>query len=47
MINHKTMNNEIKIFDNPEFGRVRVVVNESNEPLFCLSDVCKTLALTN
>ena len=41
------MNNEIKIFENPDFGQVRVVVNESNEPLFCLADVCKTLGLTN
>lgn len=35
--------NEIKIFKNTQFGNVRVVINESNEPLFCLSDVAKAL----
>nr|DAF21571.1 MAG TPA: antirepressor [Caudoviricetes sp.] len=39
------MNNSIKIFENPEFGQVRVIVNNSNEPLFCLSDVCRILEL--
>lgn len=34
----------IKIFDNPEFGEVRVVMN-GEEPWFCLSDVCKVLDL--
>ena len=35
---------EIKVFENSEFGKVRVsVVN--GEPLFCLSDVCKILDL--
>ena len=39
------MNSSIKIFENPEFGQVRVIVNNSNEPLFCLSDVCRILEL--
>lgn len=35
---------EIKVFENSEFGKVRVsVVN--GDPLFCLSDVCKVLDL--
>lgn len=39
------MKNRIKIFENAEFGKVRVnIVN--NEPMFCLSDVCKVLGLT-
>ena len=39
------MGNRIKIFENAEFGKVRVnTVN--NEPMFCLSDVCKVLGLT-
>lgn len=38
---------KIQIFENPEFGQVRVVVNESNEPLFCLSDVCRVLSIDN
>lgn len=37
--------NEIKIFDNPAFGNVRVVLDESNEPWFCLKDVCEALEL--
>lgn len=39
--------NKIKLFENPEFGKVRVVMDENNEPLFCLSDVCKVLDLCN
>lgn len=37
---------EIKIFKNAEFGKVRVnTVN--NEPMFCLSDVCRVLDIKN
>lgn len=35
---------EIKIFNNPSFGNVRVAGSENN-PLFCLADVCKALDL--
>ncbi|WP_314712526.1 phage antirepressor [Prevotella pallens] len=35
---------EIKIFNNPSFGNVRVAGSEDN-PLFCLADVCKALDL--
>lgn len=35
--------NELKIFQNAQFGNVRVAINESNEPLFCLADVAKAL----
>lgn len=35
--------NNIKIFQNEKFGQVRVVMTESDEPLFCLSDVAKAL----
>lgn len=38
--------NELKIFENEEFGNIRVVI-ENNEPMFCLKDVCKALELTN
>ena len=34
---------ELKIFENEEFGSIRVAMNENNEPLFCLSDVAKAL----
>lgn len=36
---------EIKIFENAQFGQVRTTISASNEPLFCLSDVCKVLEL--
>ena len=38
---------EIKIFGNPNFGDIRIAVNEKGEPLFCLLDVCKALELAN
>lgn len=31
--------NDIQIFKNEQFGEVRIVMNESNEPLFCAKDV--------
>ena len=39
------MTKDIKIFENPEFGQVRIVLDNENEPLFCLNDVCKILEL--
>ena len=39
------MKNEIKIFESPEFGRIRTVSDEKGEPWFCLTDVCKVLGL--
>lgn len=39
------MNNEIMIFESPEFGRIRTVNDEKGEPWFCLADVCKVLGL--
>lgn len=37
--------NELQIFNSKEFGDIRTVTIE-NEPMFCLSDVCKSLGLT-
>lgn len=37
--------NEIQLFNNPEFGEIRVAMSESSEPLFCLADLCQMLAL--
>lgn len=37
--------NEMKIFNSEEFGKVRVTMIE-DDPMFCLSDVCKALGLT-
>lgn len=36
---------EIKIFENAQFGQVRTTISASNEPLFCLKDVCLVLGL--
>lgn len=35
--------NEVKIFQNEQFGQVRVAMSEDNEPLFCLADVARAL----
>lgn len=37
--------NEIRIFENPRFGEIRTS-GTSEEPLFCLTDVCKALDLS-
>ena len=39
------MRYEMKIFESPEFGRIRTVSDERGEPWFCLADVCKVLGL--
>lgn len=39
--------NNIQIFQNEQFGKVRIAMNESNEPLFCLADVAKALGYSN
>lgn len=38
--------NELQIFKNDQFGEVRVA-DKNGEPLFCLSDLCKALNLSN
>lgn len=37
--------NELKIFQNEEFGEVRTVTIDG-EPMFCLADICKALELS-
>lgn len=41
------MENEIQIFNNPQFGEIRVTANEQGEPMFCMSDVAKALGYAN
>ena len=36
----------LKIFSNPSFGEIRIQLCK-NEPMFCLSDVCKAIDVTN
>lgn len=45
----KTISNAtgVQIFKNPAFGQMRVQSNEKGEALFCLTDVCTSLSLTN
>ena len=38
--------NDLKIFNNEEFGEVRTVV-VNDEPMFCLIDICKALEIKN
>lgn len=38
--------NEIKIFKNERFGEIRTA-GTSEEPLFCLADVCRAVGITN
>ena len=38
--------NELQIFNNEEFGSVRTITKD-NEPMFCLTDVCKALEINN
>lgn len=37
----------VQIFKNPAFGQMRVQSNGKGEALFCLTDVCTALSLTN
>lgn len=41
------MENKIEIFNNNQFGNIRVQKDDKGEPLFCLADVCRALELTN
>lgn len=36
-----------QVFDNPEFGLLRVVKDESGEPWFVAKDICESLGLSN
>ena len=40
------MNNEIKIFENNEFGKIRAI-EYNNEPYFVIKDICNSLDLSN
>lgn len=41
------MMNEIKIFESPEFGRIRTVNDEKGEPWFIGKDVATVLGYSN
>lgn len=41
------MKDNIQIFKNEQFGEIRTATNSNNEPIFCLSDICNVLKLSN
>jgi prophage antirepressor-like protein len=41
-----TSANCVQVFNNTKFGEVRVTENGNGEPLFCLTDICKSLELS-
>ena len=41
------MDNQIQVFNSPQFGDVRIVLGEDGDPQFCLKDVCTVLGLQN
>lgn len=38
---------KLQVFQNNEFGDIRVIVDDSGNPLFCASDVCKALGYSS
>ena len=38
---------QIKIFQNEQFGKVRIIINKINEPLFCAKDVATVLGYSD
>ena len=38
---------DLQIFNSPDFGEIRTVLSPSNEPMFCLADVCRVLEIKN
>lgn len=38
--------NDIQLFDNPDFGQIRAMINESGEPMFVAKDVCSVLGIS-
>jgi prophage antirepressor-like protein len=41
------MNTNVRIFENPQFGNVRIVMDESDEPMFIAVDVAAALGYLN
>lgn len=39
--------NELQIFQNEDFGQIRVTMDEAGNPLFVAADVCRALDLSN
>ncbi|MBV4324735.1 hypothetical protein KSZ37_11785 [Alistipes finegoldii] len=39
--------NNIQIFNNEKFGRVRIIMSDENKPMFLANDVAKSLGYAN
>lgn len=39
--------NNVQLFSNPQFGDIRIVMNENNEPMFVANDVARILNYSN
>ncbi len=40
---NKKMAAPVRVFENPEFGMVRMATDEKGEPWFCAKDLCDAL----
>lgn len=38
--------NDLKVFENSEFGKIRTAI-VNDKPMFCLTDICKALEMSN
>lgn len=47
MIEKEKPSTGITIFENQQFGAIRVTADSDGNPIFCLADVCRALELTN
>lgn len=47
MLNPNQNATSVQVFNNTQFGEIRVAKDNNGEPLFCLTDLCKSLNLSN
>lgn len=38
---------DLQVFNSPDFGEIRTTLSPSNEPLFCLADLCRAVQIKN
>lgn len=46
-INQNPTAENMQIFSSAQFGQIRTTIADSGEPLFCLSDLCKAINVSN
>lgn len=52
MLNHQEsqtakQSTSLQVFNSPDFGEIRTTLSASNEPLFCLADLCRAVQIKN